>query len=217
MRDFKSNKNNNRIIIVVTLFISLVLNVYTSLLNSKYRISLGRETYNSLLDIRTKNESSSNILNTCIKAKSINNQELFTLYKNFSSIDKEFNNLWLKYKNYNEKKISIGKKTIETYVNSRDVFKRIENFLYEYMNYQMKNDKEVISLEGNVLDNFSTLESLSRSLNEYFIEFDSKYYKDLDEEKKKLISIKKNHWVEALKDMNIVMEPYFTYEFIIKE
>ncbi|WP_418223492.1 hypothetical protein [Clostridium isatidis] len=217
MRDFKSNKNNNRIIIVVTLFISLVLNIYTSLLNSKYRISLGRETYNSLLDIRTKNESSSNILNTCIKAKSINNQELFTLYKNFSSIDKEFNNLWLKYKNYNEKKISIGKKTIETYVNSRDVFKRIENFLYEYMNYQMKNDKEVISLEGNVLDNFSTLESLSRSLNEYFIEFDSKYYKDLDEEKKKLISIKKNHWVEALKDMNIVMEPYFTYEFIIKE
>ncbi|ASW43217.1 hypothetical protein [Clostridium isatidis] len=217
MRDFKSNKNNNRIIIVVTLFISLVLNVYTSLLNSKYRISLGRETYNSLLDIRTKNESSSNILNTCIKAKSINNQELFTLYKNFSSIDKEFNNLWLKYKNYNEKKISIGKKTIETYVNSRDVFKRIENFLYEYMNYQMKNDKEVISLEGNAIDNFSTLESLSRSLNEYFIEFDSKYYKDLDEEKKKLISIKKNHWVEALKDMNIVMEPYFTYEFIIKE
>jgi len=218
MKGFKFNKKNSMIIIVVTLIISLFLNVYSSLLNSKYKILLGRETYNSLLDIRTKNESSATLLNKCIKAKSINNQEIFTLYKNFSSIDKEFNNLLLKYKNYNnDKKISIGKKVFESNENYGDVYKRVENLLYEYMNYQMNNDKEIILLEGNDLNNFLTLESLSRSLNEYFIEFDSKYYKDLDEEKKKLLSIRKNHWVEAIKDMSSVMEPYFTYEFTIKE
>lgn len=218
MKGFKFNKKNSMIIIVVTLIISLFLNVYSSLLNSKYKILLGRETYNSLLDIRTKNESSATLLNKCIKAKSINNQEIFTLYKNFSSIDKEFNNLLLKYKNYNnDKKISIGKKVFESNENYGDVYKRVENLLYEYMNYQMNNDKEIILLEGNDLNNFLTLESLSRNINQYFMDFDNKYYKNLDEEKKKLLSIRKNHWVEAIKDMSSVMELYLNYEFTIKE
>lgn len=218
MKSFKFNKNDSVRIIVITLFISLSLNFYNSVLNSKYKILLGRETYNSLLELRTKNESSSNILNTCIKAKSINNQELFTLYKNFSSIHKEFNSLWLKYKTYKEEKpITIGKRESVVSETSSDVYKRIENLLYEYMNYQMNNDNEFLILGGSDFNNFRAIESLTRELNDYFIDFDSKNYKDLDEEKKRLVSIKEKHWVRSLKEINSLLEPYLNHEFIIKE
>ena len=85
------------------------------------------------------------------------------------------------------------------------------------MNYQMNNDNEFLILGGSDFNNFRAIESLTRELNDYFIDFDSKNYKDLDEEKKRLVSIKEKHWVRSLKEINSLLEPYLNHEFIIKE
>ena len=66
--------------------ISLLLNVYTAIMNSKYEIKAGRESYGYIEEIKHRNESALVILEQSIEAKSMSNEELLSLYKNYNSI-----------------------------------------------------------------------------------------------------------------------------------
>lgn len=218
MKFYKFNKNNSISFIVVILFISLSINVYNSIMNSRYKILVGKETYTSLAEVKGRNESNLNILTQCIKAKSINNEELLNLYKNYSSISEEFANLWIKYKDYGKEEIiSIGKTNkISTEFMPNEVYSRLENLVFEYVNIQMNNKDEKLILTDDTLNNFIAMESMSNQLNDYYKAFDNKYFLDLDEEEKKLEMIKECYWIESLKGMNSIMDPYLNYEFTIK-
>lgn len=218
MKFYKFNKNNSISFIVVILFISLSINVYNSIMNSRYKILVGKETYTSLAEVKGRNESNLNILTQCIKAKSINNEELLNLYKNYSSISEEFTNLWIKYKDYGKEEIiSIGKMNkISTEFMPNEVYSRLENLVFEYVNIQMNNKDEKLILTDDTLNNFIAMESMSNQLNDYYKAFDNKYFLDLDEEEKKLEMIKECYWIESLKGMNSIMDPYLNYEFTIK-
>jgi len=86
MKSYKISKNNSILLILAVLIISLLINVYTSIMNSRYKILVGKETYKSVEEIRNRNEGALNILNQSIKAGSISNEELLALYKNYSSM-----------------------------------------------------------------------------------------------------------------------------------
>lgn len=218
MKFFKFNRNNSVCFIVVILFFSLSTNVYISIMNSRYKILVGKETYTSLAEVKSRNESTLNILTQCIKAKSINNEELLNLYKNYSSISEEFINLWTKYKDYGKEKIiTIGKKNkISTEFRPNEVYSRLENLVFEYVNSQMKNKEEKLLLTDNILSDFIVMESMSKQLDDYYKEFDNKYFSNVDEEQKKLEIIKECYWIESLKGMNSIMDPYLNYEFTIE-
>ena len=94
MKSYKISKNNSILLIVFVLVVSLLINVYTSIMNSRYKVLIGKETYKSVEEIRSRNEGVLNTLNQCIKARSISNEELLTLYKSYSSISEEFTSLW---------------------------------------------------------------------------------------------------------------------------
>ena len=141
MKSFKFRKNTSVLIIVGVLLLSLMINVYMAVMNSRYKVLIGKENYSSIEEIRTRNESSLAILEQCIKAKSVNNEELLALYKNYTSISKEYNNLWIEYRDYGEEEIiSINKKSRISNITPTEVYSRVESLLYEYLNFEMKRE-----------------------------------------------------------------------------
>ncbi|MBQ6820407.1 MAG: hypothetical protein IJO26_03830 [Clostridium sp.] len=218
MKSFRISRNTSVLIIIIALIISLLTNVYTSVMNSRYKIIIGRETYENIEEIRRRNESSLTTLVQCIKAKSINNEELLSLYKNYSTISKEFNNLWLSYKAYgSEDIISINKKSKITDDVPTQVYSRIENLLYEYLNYEMRTNNDKFSLTGNRLQNFYELYNITNDLNNFYIDFNETNLSDIDVEDRELTYIKNVYWIDILKGINNIIEDHSDYEFIFKE
>ena len=215
MKYYKISKNNSIMLIVFVLLASLLINVYTSVMNSRYKLLIGKETYKSVEEIRTRNESVVATLDQCLKSKSISNEELLSLYKNFTSISDEYTNLWLNYKDYGKEQIiSITKKNKISNEVPSEVYTRIESLLFEYLNFEMQNHNDKMVLSGEVLDNFSEIYNMSKELNDFYNKFNEEKIKDID--KKEVMYIKKNYWIDALKGINSTVEPYLDYEFTIK-
>lgn len=215
MKSYKISKNNSILLIIFVLLVSLLINVYTSVMNSRYKLLIGKETYKSVEEIRNRNESVLNTLDQCIKSKSISNEELLGLYKNFTSISKEYTNLWSNYRDYGKEEIiSITKKSKISNEVPNEVYSRIESLLFEYLNFEMKNYNDKIDLNGEVLDKFSTIYYMSKDLNDFYNGFNEDNIKNID--KKEVIYIKNDYWIDILKGINSTMEPYLDYEFTVK-
>lgn len=221
MGSYKISKNNSVLIIIGTLIISLLINVYSSVMNSRYKLLIGKETYNSAREIKTRNESVLSLLDQCIKAKSVTNEEMLVLYKNYTVISDEYNNLWSKYKDYGKEEIISFNKKSKTLDYSTEmpnqVYSRIETLLFEYLSLEMKNHNEKIILEGSVLEDFVAMNNMSQSLNDFYTDFNNTNIKDVDEEKKESIYIKNEYWVDILNGINSVVEPYLNYDYTLKQ
>lgn len=217
MKSYKISKNNSILLIVFVLVVSLLINVYTSIMNSRYKVLIGKETYKSVEEIRSRNEGVLNTLNQCIKARSISNEELLTLYKSYSSISEEFTSLWANYRDYGKEEIiSIKKKSKISKEIPNEVYSRIESLLFEYLSFGMKNHNEKIILDGETLDNFEAMSNMATQLDEFYKEFNENKFKNVDQEKKELLTIKKDYWMDVLEGINSIMDQYLNYEFAIK-
>lgn len=217
MKSYKISKNNSILLIVFVLVVSLLINVYTSIMNSRYKVLIGKETYKSVEEIRSRNEGVLNTLNQCIKARSISNEELLTLYKSYSSISEEFTSLWANYRDYGKEEIiSIKKKSKISKEIPNEVYSRIESLLFEYLSFEMKNHNEKIILDGETLDNFEAMSNMAIQLDEFYKEFNENKFKNVDQEKKELLTIKKDYWMDVLEGINSIMDQYLNYEFAIK-
>ena len=218
MKSFKISRNTSVLIMIFVLFVSLLINVYTSIMNSRYKILIGKETYKSIEEIRNRNENSLATLDQCIKAKSVSNEELLSLYKNYSSISKEFTNLWVNYKEYGKEDIiSINRKSKISNEVPTEVYSRVESLLFEQLNYEMKTNKEKVILEGEVLDNFTAMNNMTNEINNFFKEFNENKLKNTDIDKREIIYIKNSYWIDVLKGMNSIIDSYSNYEFTFKE
>ena len=217
MKSYKISNNNSILLIVFVLVVSLLINVYTSIMNSRYKVLIGKETYKSVEEIRSRNEGVLNTLNQCIKARSISNEELLTLYKSYSSISEEFTSLWANYRDYGKEEIiSIKKKSKISKEIPNEVYSRIESLLFEYLSFEMKNHNEKIILDGETLDNFEAMSNMATQLDEFYKEFNENKFKNVDQEKKELLTIKKDYWMDVLEGINSIMDQYLNYEFAIK-
>lgn len=221
MGSYKISKNNSILIIIGTLIISLLINVYSSVMNSRYKLLIGKETYNSAREIKTRNESVLSLLDQCIKAKSVTNEEMLVLYKNYTVISDEYNNLWSKYKDYGKEEIISFNKKSKTLDYSTEmlnqVYSRIETLFFEYLSLEMKNHNEKIILEGNVLEDFISMSNMAQSLNDFYTDFNDTNLKNVDEEKKESVYIKNEYWVDILNGINSVVEPYLNYDYTLKK
>lgn len=216
MKSYKISKNNSVFLIVCILLVSLLTNVYTSIMNSRYKVLIGKETYKSVEEIRNRNESVLTTLDQCLKAKSVSNEELLSLYKSYSSISEEFVNLWSNYNDYGKEKIiSLNNKSKEANEISNEVYSRVESLLFEYLSLEMKNHNEKIVLEGEVLNNFTAMYNMANELNNFYKEFNETNLKNID--KKESTYIRKKYWVDILKGINSIADSYINYEFTIKQ
>lgn len=216
MKSYKISKNNSVFLIVCILLVSLLTNVYTSVMNSRYKVLIGKETYKSVEEIRNRNESVLTTLDQCLKAKSVSNEELLSLYKSYSSISEEFINLWSNYNDYGKEKIiSLNNKSKESNEISNEVYSRVESLLFEYLRLEMKNHNEKIVLDGEVLNNFTAMYNMANELNNFYKEFNETNLKNID--KKESTYIRKKYWVDILKGINSITDSYINYEFTIKQ
>ncbi len=215
MKYYKISKNNSVMLIVFVLLASLLINVYTSIMNSRYKLLIGKETYKSVEEIRNRNESVLATLDQCLKSKSISNEELLALYKNFTTISDEYTNLWVNYRDYGKEQIiSISRKNKASDEVPSEVYTRIESLLFEYLNFEMKNYNDKMVLSDEVLNDFSAIYNMSKELNDFYKKFNEEKIKNID--KKEVMYIKKHYWIDTLKGINLTIEPYSDYEFTIK-
>lgn len=217
MMNIKLNKNGSIIIIVGVLIVSLLLNIYTSFMNSKYKMQAGKESYRYIEEIRHRNESSLVILEQSINSKSISNEELLSLYKSYNSILDATVQLCNSYLTYDKESIiTISKKEDRSQIRENEVFSRIESLVFEYLNSEMKNASSKLTLEGKTLENFIKMKEVAIDVQDSLTEFNEKYLSDVETEKRESKIIKKQYWIDMYIKVNESTEKYIDYSFIIE-
>lgn len=213
---FKVNKNNSFNFIIIVLLISLLMNIYLSIMNSRYKYKIGKESYNNLVELKVRNENSLNIIKQCLKSESINNQELFALYENYSYMTDSYNELWISYNDYGKEELLNlpFSKSKETFLESNSVYSRIEDLLYQYMNKESDDNLDFMNLNEQTLRNFIMMESLAIEVDEYYNRQEND---GISDEKKEFKMIKKGQWINSLEDISSIMEKYLDKEFIALE
>jgi len=213
---FKVNKNNSFNFIIIVLLISLSMNIYLSIMNNRYKYKMGEESYNNLVELKVRNESALNIIKQCLKSESINSQELFALYENYSHMTDSYNELWISYNDYGKEELLNlpFSRSKENYIESNLVYSRIEDVLYQYINKKSDDNLDIINLNGQVLENFIIMESLAVEVSDYY----NKQKDDgISDEKKEFKLIMKGQWIDYLEDISSIMEKYLEKEFIALE
>ena len=213
---FKVNKNNSFNFIIIVLLISLSMNIYLSIMNNRYKYKMGEESYNNLVELKVRNESALNIIKQCLKSESINSQELFDLYQNYSYMTDSYNELWISYNDYGKEELLNlpFSRSKENYIESNLVYSRIEDVLYQYINKKSDDNLDIINLNGQVLENFIIMESLAVEVSDYY----NKQKDDgISDEKKEFKLIMKGQWIDYLEDISSIMEKYLEKEFIALE
>lgn len=218
MKKLNLNKNNAMLLMVTVLFVSLILNVYSAVMNNKYKDIFGKEAYKRVEEIRHRNESVLTILDNSLKANSISHEELLVLYKSYNSISDALVDLISDYGVEKQSEfISSNSRQLSNQSNNNDVYFRIENLVFEYLNMEMKNGNQKLVLDKEILGNFEVMNSLAKDINVFYSEFNNNYLKDLDSEKKEDKVIKNDYWIDMMEGINAIVQRYVNYGFIIEK
>lgn len=207
-------KNRYLIIVSTLLVVSLIINIYQVVINHEYEHILRENNYSRIEQIRYRNESILSILEGCINANSINNEELLALYKNYGEITKaEVELLEADVKNSNNNVIKNNKKEVDV-SNKIDLYWSIEELIYAYLQNDMNKNTYNIELKGKAYADFEVLLNMSKDLNNYFVEFYQKHCGNLEEEKRKDKIIKEEYWIDILAGMQEINNKYIDYSFV---
>ena len=204
MKSRTNIKDNCFLIVVFILMISFTMNIYQAI-------------ENKIEEIRYRNESILSILDSCVSAGSVNNIDLFTLYRNYSKISEVELSLWSNYLNSDNSifmnKRSNSKNIVLNTTSKNELYSEIEELLYSYIQNDMTEKIDVIELKGKVLTDFKQLKDMATDLNNYFTEFYSKNCNVPDSKKEKTM-IQEDYWVDILQGMQEVNNKYVEYEFV---
>ncbi|HEY5525677.1 MAG TPA: hypothetical protein VIK26_10135 [Clostridium sp.] len=201
---------------VAILFISLILNIVTSMDNMKYKYKVGTESYNNIENIRGRNESNIVLLNSAIEVGTISDMDAVKLYDNYKTISDSFINLWSEYSFYEEDKKGFSFKKIDTNkALLNDVNDKLQEYLKEIIYSEIKNKANKIDIKAVALDQFKEMKNLAMEIDAYYKEFyNTKLNGAIDEDKKDKI-IKKYYWIDMLEGMNGINEGYINMDYKI--
>ena len=212
MKDKITKKDKCFIIILIILFISFVLNCYQVMVNKRYKRIIESTCYGNVEEIRIKNESVLSILDRCIKAGNISNEELLKLYKNYSAIASAETNLleyYLEYKDNPNIKTSNKNVSIEN-ENINGVYWQIEEVIYNYIKSDLSEKAESMKINDEKLE-----EVIVKNLLEEYdnISFYDENCSNLNEDSRADKIIKHAYWLDILKGIQNINEEYIDYEF----
>lgn len=198
--------------ITLILLISLLVNVFLNLSNSKYKIEIGQDVYKSIEEIRTRNEYILIVLDGCLASKSITKEEILTLYKNYNLIDIAELNLWEHYLKDMENTI-FEKKTDTLFECKNEVFSDIEELVYTTLLNYMGDSCDKIELDEDLSNDMYVMREISRDLNDYFDNFTENNLQGLEGEERAEKIIKKKYWADMLKGIEQINYRYKDYMF----
>ena len=209
-------KDKYFLVVLCILLVSFIFNIYQGITNKKYKGVIEASCYANIEEIRHNNESALTILESCIELESISNNELLSLYKNYSAIANAEVELWEYYLEYKDNSsIKTSRKDIDLESSSiNEIYWQIEELIYEYIQNDISSNTFSMVLKDKDLENFKIIKEISSELNNYYIEFYDEKCNNLDEEKKEKKVIKNAYWIEILNEMQKINEKFIDYEFI---
>lgn len=200
--------------ITFILLISLSVNVYQNLTNSKFKKEIGNEIYKSIEEIRTRNESILLTLDGCVSSQNITKEEILNLYKSYNLINIAELNLWEKYlKNIEDSWFKKGNKLDIAESSQNEVFANIEELIYNILLNYMADNVDSIKLDENMAMDISVMKQISDELNTYLNDFMDKYLNNLEGEEKAEKMINKGYWIDILKGIEDINSKYKNYMF----
>lgn len=213
----KSKKLN--IIIIGVLFISLIMNMILSINNNKYKFRVGKESYNSTMNVMLLNDKNNEILKNAIAQGSINNMDLLSLYKNYANISDDMTKLWVEYSYYKEDKSFL--KSVKS-INSEnivlnEVHGRIEEYLNAMLEKEMVTQLFKVNLNGEYSEKFQAMKDLSDRIKKYYDKFNQDNLNGLEYDDKTEKIIKEYYWVDMLEGINYINLEFINTNFIMQK
>ena len=203
----QKKSNNYTILVITVLIISLVFNFISSIENYIIKFKIGKEAYINSLNVRTINETNNDLLNKIIKVGSVNNSELLKLYVNYSNISDNVADLCYEYNDYmSEKRLYKSIKIDTNSVLVAEVHERIEEYLKNLLDIEMKKQGSKVILKDKVLEQFKEMLSLSEDIKQFYTEFSEEKLNGLNDEEKIKVIVKKHYWVNILEGLNKINE-----------
>ncbi|PRR83021.1 hypothetical protein [Clostridium vincentii] len=203
------------LVMLIILFISLIFNIITSIDNIKYKYKVGVKSYNNIEDIRSRNESNIELLNSTIEVGTISNKDAIKLYENYNIIADSYIDLWNEYSFYEkEEKRGFSFKKIETNETLlNDVNYRIQEYLKAILYLEMETKTNKLEINPEAMERFKQMKNLSIEIDTYYKEFYSNELNGAVDEDKKDKIIKRFYWVDILEGINEINEKYINVEF----
>ncbi|MGL4571667.1 MAG: hypothetical protein ACRCVJ_11460 [Clostridium sp.] len=210
-----SKQKSYSIGVIVILLISLSVNVLICLKNKQYSHRIGVNSYKNIEIIKLKNDKNLEIINKSIESYKISNEELLTLYTNYSDMADSVVELWDDYSFYKEsdKDIFKNKKIDTSTALDNDIYTRIENYLGNTLMNIMSTDSDDLKIDGKDLEDFKVMESLASNMSKIFKALDDKALSDVENSDKEKAVVNNKYWVDVLREINKVSGKYIDYDF----
>lgn len=210
----KKNKGLE-VAIALIILLSVVLNVVLLSKNYSNMYIEGRESYNSILNIRAINETNNKLITKAIDSGNIENLDLLKLYENYGNINDNISNLWYEYSNYRENR-TVFQKTKKIDTNSvmiNEINERFEDYLKGILETEMTNQNYTVIVSDKLLDNLNIMLKISDEIKDYYNNFLDNKLSNVNEEDRLKIIVRKHYWIDILEKLNEVDNRYIDYEF----
>lgn len=212
------NKKSFEVVLVLLLSLSIILNIILLSISYRDNYKAGKESYNSVLNIKAINETNNEILTKAIDSGNIDNLDLLKLYENYSSISDNISNLWYEYSYYRESRYIFQKvKEIDTNnVMINEVHERIQDYFQSILELEMTTQNYTVSISDKLLADFKVMLEVSNEIRDYYNNFLDKKLNNVDEEERLKMIVRKHYWIDILEKLNEVDNKYIDHEFSLE-
>lgn len=211
---YSTREKSIRMFIYAVITVSIFMNVFYIIRNFNYKYMLGELSYTEIENIKHKNESNLGILLKSTECKSIQNQDLLKIHKNYESISNSVIELWQQYNKYEDNSLFIFSKRIPNDKSiENDVHSLIKEYTLSALNNEMKNEKTKLVLEDENLTCFELMSEIATEINNYFNNFNEEYFRNTASDIRKDKIIKKLYWIDMLDGINGITEEYVDTEW----
>lgn len=201
----------------VLLIISVIINAYTIFKLDNYKYKIGQQSYVKIEDFKQRNESNMDILSKGIEERSIKNQDLLKLYKNYDAMSSDIIELWQQYGAYKQNAVPLFSKNIKTNkVVENDIQAKMKDYMLSILNKEMENKKNGLQLEDENLKHFEYMYKISSRIYEYFNKFNEETLKGVRGEEKEKIIIKDYYWIDMLDGIYDISNDYADFQWKIE-
>ena len=204
-------------IIAIVLIVSIIMNIYAVVKLNNYKYKIGQQSYMKIEEVKQRNESNMDILLKSIEDRSIKNEELLKLYKNYDVIAGDLIELWQQYGSYTQSSISLFSKNIKTNkIMENDIHGKIKEYMLSTLNKEMKNEKSKLELKSEDLQAFKSMYEISLRIYESSNKFNEETLKGITGEEKEKKIIKEHYWIDMLSNIYNIGEDYVNLQWRVE-
>lgn len=195
------------ILFVILWLISVILNIWSGYSIQRFKTSIGTECCELVEDINTQNEAVKNIIDGALKNNGTEYEELLILLKNLDDLSGSLERLEQEYNSYSDNSINILKKDQE--IDIKNIYYDISEYVKVIIKREMtENSNTRYIFSGSDANYFYNINGYITDIDDFFKDFYQNKVNETDKNERKNVIIKKEYWIDALKEINNINEKY---------